>query len=353
MSEHPPRNPNDVPSASGIITALVCAALMIGAFVLATAATSMPPAERWAALTTFSLLALAYALQGSPELYDRLGRTVQRNPRALVPLLLLLPALYISYSSAVGLFGWAGLLAALAFVLFPALLFWQSHRQRVPTLPDLAAALYLLLAIKLNLLPELQLPQQGGQVGFFAFGAVPLLLLLLAARGWPGLGFTWFMNWPDLGKALAGALALLAVLVPVALLAGFAELSTSVPAVLDILVLAVGSYFLVALPQEVLFRGLLQNGIERFAEAKLWRGPGSLPQEGLAALLHPRTISLVCASLIAGSTYLLSPAPPPGNVLLATIASLWYGWVYQHTGKVTVSAVAHMLVIWCWVIVFG
>jgi hypothetical protein len=121
MSDQEPHNHDRVPSASGIITALVFAILMNGAFVLATADAVMPPTERWAALTTFALLSLAYTLQGSPEVYDALGRIVRRDTRALVPLVLLLPVLYTSYSLAVDEFQWDGLLIGLAFAVLPAL----------------------------------------------------------------------------------------------------------------------------------------------------------------------------------------------------------------------------------------
>ncbi len=339
-------------SASGLFTALFCTLLMVGAFALATADTVMPSTERWAALTTFGLLALAYTLQGSPELYDALGRTVRHDLRALVSLLLLLPALYISYSLVVDEFTWDGLLTALAFTLLPALAFNQSRRQRTPTLLDLVATTYLLLSLELHLLPALQLPQQGGLVGFFDLSAVPLLLLLLAARGWPGLGFTWYMNWRDLRIALLGAASLLAILVVLSIVTAFAPSSAARPSVLNMLVLAVTTYFLVALPIELLFRGLIQNGIERFAEARLWRGPGSFTANPRNILLQPRTLSLLAAALISGVANLHQAPLLPDHFLLAMLAGLCYGLIYQYTGKVTVSAVAHMLVVWCWTIFF-
>jgi membrane protease YdiL (CAAX protease family) len=333
--------------------------LLIAAFVLETAGIRMPPAERWAALTTFGLLALLYALQGSPEVYDMLGRAVRRDLRAWGTLLLVIPVLYSSYSIMVEEFRWNGLLTSLAFVFLPALAFSQSHRQRVPTLFDLVAVLYLLLSLTFGLLPDLTLPQQGGIIGFFAFSAAPLLLLLLAGRGWPGLGFTWFLSWSDLRMALLSAAALLAVLASAALVAGVVEPSGNAPAVLDELVQAILIYFLVALPQEILFRGLIQNGIARFAEARLWRPPDSREpeKEKLAILRQPQLISLVSTALLVGivalyNATLYNPVSVPANPLLAFIAALGYGWVYQRTGKVTASAVTHLLVAWCWAILF-
>jgi membrane protease YdiL (CAAX protease family) len=265
---------------------------------------------------------------------------------------LLIPALYISYSLAVDEFSWAGLLIALAFVTLPALVFLQSRARRLPTMFDLIATLYLLLSLELHLLPTLQLPQQGGQVHFFFLSLAPLLLLLLAARGWPGLGFTWFMNWRDLRTALLTAGGVLLLLSPLALAFNLVQPASSIPPTIAILTGAVQTYFLIALPQEILFRGLIQNGIERFTDAKLWRGAGSASEQHSASLYNPRVISLGFAAVIAGSTSLTNPIAPPEHVLLAVLAHLGYGWVYQHTGKVTVSAVTHMLVVWGWLLLF-
>jgi hypothetical protein len=353
MSERKPSSSSALPS--GLLTGLICAALLITAFVLETLGTPMPPRERWAALTTFGLLALAYTVQGSPELYDALGRTVRRDIRSLVPLLLLLPVLYVSYSLAVATFSISGLLIALAFITLPTLALAQSHGQRTPTFFDLVALLYLLLSLVLGLVPELPLPQQGGIVGFFWLGSVPLLLLLLAARSWAGLGFTWFLNAADLRRAVLSGVVAVLLLALLALAAGLAQQAARPPGLVTMLIQAVLLYFLVALPQEILLRGVLQNGLTRVAEAALWRGPGAQPP----ALLRPASIGLAATALVAAGIAALLPLfqsvyplAMPTHPLLVGLAALGYGWVYQRTGKVTASAVSHMLVIWCWSILF-
>lgn len=351
MSEDTPEHRARLPG--GLFTALVCAALMITAFAVATVGIRMPSNERWSALTTFTILALGYTLQGSPELYDVLGRIVRRDIRALTVLLLLIPVLYLSYGAAVNDFTWPGLLTTLAFVGLPALVFDQSGHQRTPTLFDLIAALYLLTSLALHLLPVLSLPQQGGLVDFFTLSVAPLLLLLLAARGWPGLGFTWFISSSDLRLALLGAAGLLVALVPLAILLDMAYPAVEASPVLNTLVGAVLTYFLVALPQELFFRGFVQNGIERFLESKLWRGPGSFTSaRGSDRLLQPRIIALLCSAMLSGAAYFNPMSYLHSNLLLTIIASLGYGWIYQRTGKVTVSAITHMLVVWCWAFFF-
>ncbi|GEM_PF-1186824 len=339
---------------AGLPAALLFAVLLIGDFALAAFTTTMPSGERWAALTTFTLLALAYLLQGLAGLYDALGRIVRRDTRALAALVALLPALYISYSSAVDEFVWRGLATAVIFVALPTVALLRVRGVRDPTPLDFVAILYLWVSIDLGLVPEVPLPQQGGQVGFFFLGTVPLVLLLLAARGWSGLGFTWFLTWRDLLPALLASGVLLLVLIPLVPALGLLQPAMrSLPAT-TLLSQAITLYFLVALPQEIIFRGVIQNGIKRAAEAALRHDTGGLITRMLRPVLrHPRTLSLLLAALIFGA-FSLNDAPTPEHAFLpAALTGLGYGWVYQRTGKVTASAVTHLLVIWVCRIFFG
>ena len=79
------------------------------------------------------------------------------------------------------------------------------------------------------------------------------------------------------------------------------------------------------MPEEFLFRGLIQNLLSRRLGVPL----------GLAV-----------GSVIFG----LSHLPDPRYAVLATIAGVAYGWVYLRTGKVTASAITHALVDAVWVI---
>ncbi len=348
-----PHTPDDSPaperyeSLAGLPVALVWVVLLVGSFVLITAETAMPPAERWSALTTFVLLTLAYVLQGDTRLYDALAYIVQQNRRALMALVALVPTLYVSYSYTVDAFTWSGLITAILFVAVPTVAFLQNQRARYPTLIDGVAVLYLWLSVTFHLVPNVQLPQRGGQIGFFTYSAMPLLLLLLAARGWSGLGFTWFLRWSDLRVTLLITSLLLSLLTPI-VLAMYPTRPAVMPTTLELLTRAVMIYFFVALPQEILFRGVVQKGIERTAERALHRSTRPGDRRPSSWLPHPRWLSLLLAAMLCAAVQPLAPMLLGGRFLLAFLTSLGYGYVYQYTGKVTASAVVHMLVLWCW-----
>ncbi len=331
----------------GLWAALVTALLLIAVFAFTTAQTTMPPGERWAALTMFGILALAYTLQGSIGIYDGLSRIVQADWRPFVVLLGLLPACYISYSLAVDEFAWRDLLVAVIFTALPAAAFWLGRGRRLPTLLDTVATFYLWMSVSLGLLPALSLPQQSGQVNFFAFASVPLLLLLLAARGWPGLGFSWHLSTRDLAQALLMALVVLLPTAVVLATGPAAAPALFLPGALELFAGAIQSFFYVALPAEILFRGIVQNGLVR------WFGAMAL-RRGSAAQVLPaaQQAALAVAALLFALATLATMPGAWGRVALAALAGLGYGWVYQRTGKVTASAVTHALVIWATTIMF-
>ncbi len=310
----------------GLLAAIVGGLLLVGAFAFASSATPMPPAERWAALTTFTLLAAGVALPGCAALYDGLGSVIRRDVRAGFALLALVPALYTAYALAVGELNLSGFASACFVAGVPAMAFGLARQSRRPTLFDGVALAYLAVSLWLGLLPGLTLPQQGGLVGFFQLASVPLLLLLFALRGWAGVGYTWHLSARELRDALLAGLAATAVVVVVALATGQLGLALA-PTAGGVIVAAVGAYFFTALPAELLLRGGIQNGLAR---ALVDTMGSTAPWVALAA-----------AALLWAALGMLRGGW--AGALGGAAVGLAGGWTYMRTGKVTAAAVSHML----------
>ncbi len=151
-----------------------------------------------------------------------------------------------------------------------------------------------------------------------------------------GLGFTFRLDRADLGRALAVLAPFAVVAIPLGLATGFIGYGWRPFDAFEWTLFALNIYFFVAVPEEFLFRGLIQNLIER-------RWPGHQP--GLAAL----TVTAV----VFGAAHLNNPpAPNYRYALIATAAGLAYGWVWMRSRKVTASAVTHGAVNWLWVLAF-
>ena len=105
------------------------------------------------------------------------------------------------------------------------------------------------------------------------------------------------------------------------------KLSTAVP-------VFAGIFLFTALPEEFLFRGLIQNWIERVT-----RRPA---------------LSLAIAALIFGASHLNNGPPIPNHryFLMATIGGVFYGRAWRNTGSLMASALTHALVDTCWTVMF-
>ncbi|MBI4512848.1 MAG: CPBP family intramembrane metalloprotease [Gemmatimonadetes bacterium] len=160
------------------------------------------------------------------------------------------------------------------------------------------------------------------------------LVLFVVAAPVRDLGFTFGLRLRDLGYAAAALAACALVLVPLGLAIGFLRYGWPPLDPGDWWLNALNIYFLVAVPEEFLFRGLLQNSLE-----KRWRGP----QAAAAAWL--------AVSVVFGAAHLNNPpAPNFRYAALATLAGMAYGWVWWRTRKVTASALTHGAVDWIWLV---
>ena len=189
------------------------------------------------------------------------------------------------------------------------------------------AGVYLLPGTRATLLPGVELPIDK-------LTAILLALTLFCVRHpLSGIGFSFRLRWRDLRAALLGLAAFAAVGLPLGLWIGFLRYAPGLPRWPEVAAGIVGGYLLVALPEELLFRGIIQNLAARRAKS--------------------RWVALVAASAVFGLAHLNNatrgyPVPNWGYVAMATLAGLAYGWAWQRTNKVTASAVTHMLVNLVW-----
>ena len=192
------------------------------------------------------------------------------------------------------------------------------------------SGIYLLPSVKATLVPGVELPIEK-------LTAILLALTLFLVR-YPhkDMGFSARLRRRDLWAALLGLLAYAVVGLPIGLRLGFLRFGPTRPQVVDVVMGVVGGYLLVALPEEILFRGIIQNLLSR--RSNKWAG-------------------LLIASVVFGLAHLNNttrgfPVPNWAYVLMASLAGAVYGWVWQRTNKVTVSAITHMLVNLVWGILF-
>ena len=125
-----------------------------------------------------------------------------------------------------------------------------------------------------------------------------------------------------------------AIAIPVGLAIGFIHYSFSFAKLISAPLVFAGIFFFTALPEEFLFRGLIQNWLER---ATMNRSGG-----------------LIAASLIFGASHLNNGPPVPNYkyFFMASIAGIFYGRTWQRTGILMASSLTHALVDTFWGVFF-
>jgi membrane protease YdiL (CAAX protease family) len=138
----------------------------------------------------------------------------------------------------------------------------------------------------------------------------------------------------QLGIALGAVAALAAIAIPSGFAVGFLSYQSRWLGLSHGLARGLGLVLFVGLPEEMLFRGTIQEAFTR-----IW---------------NPR-VGLLLGSVVFGGLHLFKHLTHPnwGYGLLATAAGLAYGWVYQKTGRLGAAAVTHGAVDWIWSMFLG
>lgn len=233
-----------------------------------------------------------------------------------------------------------GLPVLAVYVFFPGIvLILKPRANRSLDLYDLAAIISLWVPIELDWLPGDTIPTLlGFNLPVALLTAVCLgLLLFLVIRPLDGIGYTFRLSLKDLSKAALGFIGFAVVGIPLGLAMSFIQQKTADISLMEGILRFLAIFFLNALPEELLFRGVTQNLVEkRFGRG--WQ-------------------TLLISSLFFGFTHINNTTAfhsPPNYpyVMMASLAGVAYGWVWRKSGKITASAITHTLVNFIWSVLF-
>ncbi len=294
-----------------------CLALI--AFVLV-----VPGAPYLPALLLVALLAAGYFGLSVRAVRDAAASAAPRGlPGAALGPLVLWAAACI-YAGVAGLPVLPRLVTYAAYLLVPTLLLAAGPTPAAVPELGLLAAIVLGTTVKFHLLPSLPLPPHHGVGGIRLVALVAAFWLFLVRPALPGIGYTFALRRRDAAAALVAFAVYAVVALPVGLGLHFLAWAPKLTP-LNLLLTPITIYIETAVPEEFLFRGLIQNLLaRRLGERWGW----------------------IVASLVFG----LSHLPDPRYALLAFVAGLAYGWTWRRTRRITASAVTHTLVDWTWVV---
>jgi membrane protease YdiL (CAAX protease family) len=199
------------------------------------------------------------------------------------------------------------------------------------------------------------LPQEAGifEIPWASIGAVPWPLavfvtvsyMLVVLTGWRGLALACpgSLRWRDLGAVGLAYLVLLAVILPLGILVRFVIPGLNAGLIGSpgqFILMLLGIFFAVAIPEEILFRGWIQN----LLLTRLKVVPGLLTAAVIFGLSH-----LDNSVVNSARTF---ESPDWWYALFATIAGLAYGAIYQKRRSLFAAALLHTLVDFTWLLFF-
>jgi CAAX protease family protein len=180
-------------------------------------------------------------------------------------------------------------------------------------------------------------PYPGAGVSYVATMLLAInvaLVTFLFVRQMDGIGYS--IVWGNDAMFSAGVhfVVLAAIVIPLGIALHFIRFDPAVANWKSLPVDATAIFLLTAWPEELLFRGLLQNSLSRS--------------------LSSATGGWVAASLVFGLAHISNNGVFPNwrYVLLATIAGIFYGRVWRKTGSIFPAAIVHALVDTTWYLLF-
>lgn len=285
----------------------------------------------------FALLLAPYMLFSTEYCINYIRKKIDASllKKFLFPFYLLI--IYTIFSILYTKFQWQIFIRLSLWLLIPSFLLCLNQTKNLPFyLSEFIAVLMLWLPLEFGQVGFDIYFKEGIQIPAMAFVAPCLGLYLFAIlKNLSGIGYNFRWQWQDLTTALIALIILAALVIPLGTSMGFIRYSILKVSLSETFKLVFGIYFLVALPEELLFRGIIQNLISK-----------------ILSKTH-RFIPLLIASVIFGLSHWNNFSPADWRyVFLATVAGIFYGFTYMKTGKTTVSALVHCGVNFCWAILF-
>lgn len=200
---------------------------------------------------------------------------------------------------------------------------------------DLVTILLLWIPVDFNLIqPTWTWPESG--VGTNAYtiptGVLLITLLFSSFRRLNGIKERVYLSIEDWGPILKNFLIFIAIAIPFGLVTGFIQFNYGKEVTLIGLIGSIlATFFLIAIPEELLFRGVIQNILQKKFSSK--------PNAGL-----------YLASVIFGISHLNNgPFPDWRYLILATIAGYFYGKTYNKCRSIIPAMLVHTFVDVLWI----
>jgi membrane protease YdiL (CAAX protease family) len=271
-------------------------------------------------------------LLGSDSIIERLRNWFRRYPVRIVGVPVALWAIYLIYAAGMGILTPLAMLVIAVYLALPfaVLSNWSSAEPLI--------ILWIWLPLEFGIIRQILITHREGLDVHYALAQLLAIDAgIVAFVIWnqtPNVGYRFEYQRAFLRAGLVNFCIFAAIAIPLGFAIHFIHFSFTLRKLYSGVPVFAGIFLFTALPEEFLFRGLIQNWIERM------RGRG--------------VMSLLIASLIFGASHLNNGPPIPNYryFLMATIAGIFYGRAWRTTGSLMASSLTHALVDTVWSVIF-
>lgn len=292
-----------------------------------------------------------YVLFGNPTLIKVLRDDLPAPPQRFYGIVAAFWGLAQVYAIASGQFEASQALLSALWLGGLSLLVRALPQRPLPHLLDLAVVLLFWLPIEFGLVAGIRIPPVNGQVDVFMPLGLALLIYTYVVIRQFDVGFTYRLKGDDIRIVVLNFLMFFFIAMIIGALTGFISLARHMPPASEMLISAFAIFFFIALPEELLFRGVIYKLlVKQFQGKPRAVGKALLVSSVIFGLAHGNNANPPFFDVsLGGVTWQV----PWAYIILATIAGLFYGWIFIRTQKITVAAVLHLLVDWVWATFFS
>jgi membrane protease YdiL (CAAX protease family) len=293
------------------------------------------PWKLGAVLESFTLLMGVFVGLTSAAFVRQLRHWAVASPAAALapPFLLVVP--YLIYALGTGSFSLLALGKLVAYIAVPTALLWPDrlhNRERIGW-RDVAAMLALAVPVAAHWLEGIWVWPQN----LYLFRPIYCVLVggygFMVLRNLDGVGYRLVWRADDVSQALMNLVGFALPAIPLGIVLGFLHPHSNPDLSAGRFILEfIGIYLTVAIPEEFLFRGVLQNLLARSIQS----GPRGL-------------YGLLITSVVFGLAHLHhAPVPNWRYAILATLAGIFYGNTFRARQRLCASGLTHALVDTIW-----
>lgn len=286
------------------------------------------------ALCVFAFFLAFQLLFAAGNLGERLAR--RTGPQSGVLVCTIPFFAYLIYLLGTNSFTWWRVVISAAYILTPVLIAISAGSARPGAWQDYLAMIAIFLPLKLRWINGFW-PYPGARIGYIATALLAISVALatfLFARQFDGVGYNIVWGGDAAFSVFLHFGILAALLIPLGIALHFIQFDPALAHWKSLPIDALAIFLLTAWPEELLFRGLLQNSLSR--------------------TFSSQTGGWIAASIVFGLAHITNNGVFPNwrYALLASIAGIFYGRTWRKTGSIFPAAIVHAQVDMTWHLLF-